>query len=237
MIPRVSTNRAVCAQPLLRLCTLLCGVFCALPPSCASAERVSESRAADEYSAIAAELREMERVDQELRMRWIGLGAGATLELEKEIEAVDRSNTRRLKQIVAEIGWPGRSQVGAEASHSAWLLVQHADLDPEFQAQALALIEPLAAHGELEPSECALLTDRVLVAQHRPQRYGTQYKIVRREGVTYFGPSTPIEEPAELDLRRARVGLEPIEEYLATLRELFHVPADARPLGSDELDG
>jgi hypothetical protein len=51
------------------------------------------------------------------------------------VEPVDRANTARLKEIVAEHGWPGYQLVGEAAAHAAWLLAQHAP--PDFQEQCL----------------------------------------------------------------------------------------------------
>lgn len=52
-------------------------------------------------------------------------------------QKVDIANTARLKQIIAEYGWPTASMVGKKASYSAWLLAQHADLDLDFQKSCL----------------------------------------------------------------------------------------------------
>src|SRR3546814_17491742 len=45
----------------------------------------------------------------------------------------DRKNRAMLRAYVAQKGWPTISAVGKEASHAAWLLVQHADPDPALQ--------------------------------------------------------------------------------------------------------
>jgi hypothetical protein len=51
------------------------------------------------------------------------------------VEPVDRANTARLKEIVAEHVWPGYQLVGETAEHAAWLLAEHAP--PDFQEQCL----------------------------------------------------------------------------------------------------
>ena len=87
---------------------------------------------------------------------------------------VDRDNTAWMKGVVAEIGWPGRSVAGADGAHAAWLLVQHADTDPAFQRRCLDLMTEAAQAGEASLKELAYLTDRVLLAEGKPQEYGTQ---------------------------------------------------------------
>lgn len=65
-----------------------------------------------------------------------------------------------------------------------------------------------APPGEVSPSHVAYLTDRVLVNERKPQRYGTQFWTVNGE----LEPR-PIEDEANVDQRRAEVGLEPMDAY------------------------
>ena len=62
----------------------------------------------------------------------------------KALEAMDTDNTAWLKAVVQEHGWPGRSLVGEDAANAAWLLIQHADHDLEFQRTCLDLLEQAA---------------------------------------------------------------------------------------------
>ena len=59
----------------------------------------------------------------------------------------DADNTAFMRQVLAKCGWPRRSVVGEEAARAAWLLTQHADMDPQYQV--LAAQQPLSGHGEL----------------------------------------------------------------------------------------
>jgi hypothetical protein len=54
--------------------------------------------------------------------------------------ALHRSNTTRLREIVAEHGWPGLALAGADGAEAAWFIAQHAVLDVDFQRQALAAL-------------------------------------------------------------------------------------------------
>ncbi len=134
-----------------------------------------------------------------------------------QCRAVDADNTSFLKTVIAVQGWPGRDLVGRQAADAAWLLCQHADADRDFQHLCLRLLADAVAAGQADPSHLALLTDRVRVADGRPQVYGTQYfKPEHGE----FGPS-PIEDPEQLDARRQQVGLEPFAAYDQRMRELY----------------
>jgi hypothetical protein len=127
-----------------------------------------------------------------------------------EYRRIDGGNTNRLRQILAEYGWPGKSLVGDKGAHHAWLIAQHADRDPAFQRQALELLREAVARGEAKPRDLAYLTDRVRVNEGRGQVYGTQM----RPDENGLPVPQPIEEPERVDERRREVGLEPFDEYV-----------------------
>lgn len=125
---------------------------------------------------------------------------------------VDRDNQKRLKEIISKEGWPGKSLVGNDGANAAWIIAQHADSDVAFQKECLALMEA-APPDEVRKSDVAYLTDRVLVAEGKKQRFGTQ-----------MGPNfkpQPIEDEANVDARRASVGLQPLAEYLREAEKAY----------------
>lgn len=130
----------------------------------------------------------------------------------KAMMASDAVHTRRVKAILAEQGWPPVSKVGKEGSSAFWLLVQHADADPEFQRRALGLMEALIATGEASSRQFAYLWDRT----HTPQKYGTQGKCYGKKD---WRPH-PIEAPERVDAERAAMRLPPLAAYVAEVSEL-----------------
>lgn len=105
--------------------------------------------------------------------------------------------------------FPTVEEVGRDGVDAAWLLVQHAGMDaPEFQRQMLAQVESTPQAFAFQNGEPALLADKVLVTQGRPQRYGTQFEL--RQG--RYVP-LPIQPPDGVDIRRASVGLMPLPDY------------------------
>lgn len=128
--------------------------------------------------------------------------------------SVDDTNRERLKEIVRVYGWPLISMVGKEAASAAWLLAQHSDPEPQFQAECLSIMENLSS-DEIARDELAFFEDRVRVNQGLPQIYGTQF--YKRDGV--FGPR-PIEDPEHLDERREEVGLGSFAAYEKLMRSL-----------------
>jgi hypothetical protein len=128
---------------------------------------------------------------------------------------VDDRNTARLKEIVAEIGWPTISKVGAEASSAAWLIAQHSYADPDFMKKCLELMKQ-ADEGDVRPANIAYLEDRLLSMENKPQIYGTQF----HKNENGWEP-LPIQDPESVDERRAGVGLEPLADYLSRIKETY----------------
>ena len=156
--------------------------------------------------ALREELLRLKAEDQALRSR-------ETISL-NDLVAVDEKNTARLKEIVAQYGWPTKSMVGDDGALAAWLLAQHADRDPPFQLLVLDLMEKLISSGEVNPANYAYLLDRT----HRPQIYGTQGTCASP------GKWTPreIESPEFVDDRRASVKINPVKlsEYIELVSKL-----------------
>ncbi|MBD8900509.1 DUF6624 domain-containing protein [Rhodanobacter sp. DHG33] len=136
---------------------------------------------------------------------------------------VDGRNLPRIRQIDAAQGFPTPAQVGSDGMHAAWQLVQHADRDPGFQAHVLEELQGRPGHGGVDAQEYATLTDRVLLAQHKLQRYGTQFDPAGiKDGE--LKPS-PMEDAGRVDQRRAAAGLPPLADYECLLRVVYKVPA------------
>lgn len=115
------------------------------------------------------------------------------------VDAGSARNVRELKQIIAHYGWPTVSMVGYQGAHAAALIAQQATGDPEFQSDALQLMEPLFSADQVRAIDYAVLYDIV----HSPQRFGTEVRCV--DG--HWQPSKPVEDLQHLAARRARVGL------------------------------
>jgi inosine-uridine nucleoside N-ribohydrolase len=178
--------------------------------------------------ALRAELLHRMEADQAIRQRfleWMQQNHRADVEalksqdfpVARQMRAIDRDNTERMKRIVERYGWPGKSLVGQDGANAAWLLVQHADQDRAFQRRCLALMSVAAARGEVSKTDFAYLEDRVRVAENKPQRYGTQTREVNGKQVP-----DPIEDEAHVDARRAEAGMPPLANYLQLVNTMMH---------------
>lgn len=171
---------------------------------------------------LRAELLKMSDADQKARNAAVADGNKHPT-LFKAIYDVDGRNLPHIRQVDAKQGFPTHIQVGSDGMHAAWLLVQHADRDPVFQTHVLEELQARSDLGGVDAQEYAALTDRVLVAQHKPQRYGTQFD---PQGIKSgrLQPS-PIDDAGHVDQRRAAIGLPPLTDYACMLRVVYKLPA------------
>ncbi len=140
------------------------------------------------------------------RAKGVDVDKAASAQLWKRIGEQDRVNQKRVTEMIDKYGWPKRSQVGPLAATAVFLVIQHAELD--VQLSYVERMREAAMAGEASKQNLALLEDRLLIRQGKPQRYGSQVDTQNGVGLK------PTEDEANLDARRATMGLGPICEYL-----------------------
>lgn len=123
-----------------------------------------------------------------------------------------------LRGILEREGYPGLQEVGAGACEHFWNLLQAADGDPALQRRALALLKEQVARQNAPGRHLAWLQDRVLINSGQPQRYGTQIRL--NADSSSFEPR-PVEDPTQLDTRRATLGLGPIAGYIELMNRRY----------------
>jgi hypothetical protein len=209
-------NRILAAIATTAIIVAACG------PS--SPQRSPETRAEGVDEDLRQELLEMERADQSLR-------AGMTPErmqdtaFMREMLRTQEAHADRIGQILESSGWPTEVLVGKDGARAAWILVQHGGLS--VQRAALDLIQASPASG-VSPGDIATLTDRVLLAEGKPQRYGTQFRF--EDGNLW---QEPVEAPESLDERRAEVGLPPMADYVKIVEEAYGIRTSAEAAAED----
>ncbi|MBO7284261.1 MAG: hypothetical protein J6U71_04275 [Bacteroidales bacterium] len=135
-----------------------------------------------------------------------------------EMERVDSLNQAIVFEILDKDGWP--SNLSNKANQAIWIVIDHSNL--AFQRKYLYLVKEKAEECILEKADYAILNDRVLMGEGKPQIYGTQIKmnatIVDDEIAMQFF-LWPVENPIVLDSLRNTMGLSPIKEYLQNSSE------------------
>ena len=174
--------------------------------------------------ALQRELLLRAKLDQEARSAALtvdtALVGSSTDPRVDRVQDIDAANLRRLKQIVRQDGFPTAKMVGFNGVDAAWLLTQHADSDHAFQIAMLNVITAPGRKGQVNEQNVALLTDRVLIAQGKPQVYGSQFGMHDGE----FKPG-PIADAAHVDERRKAHGLGSLAEYTCVLRAVYGIGA------------
>jgi len=124
------------------------------------------------------------------------------------INQKDAENLQKVKQIIKQYGWVGADKVGAKASEALFLVVQHADLAT--QQTYLPVMRVAVQEKKAQPDSLALLEDRVAMRSGKKQIYGSQINVDKAGVARIF----PIEDPENVDQRRASMGLSPLADYV-----------------------
>jgi len=127
----------------------------------------------------------------------------------KMISEKDSINLIKVKTILDTRGWLGADVVGEQGNTTLFLVIQHSDI--KTQERYLPMMRQAVKNGKAKGSSLALLEDRVALRQGRMQIYGSQ---INRDIKTQSFYVSPLEDPDNVDKRRAEVGLQPLAEYL-----------------------
>ena len=177
----------------------------------------NDPRRAPIPDSVRAELIAMGRDDQRLRADLSPERLQDTL-FARELMRGDSVRTAVLRTIVDRYGWPDSARAGVDAAQAAFLILQHS-ADHEFQKSLAPTLESLAARGEMQQADVAMLVDRVLMNDSLPQRYGTQFVFDNGRWVLH-----PVENEAELESRRAAMGLPTMAEYVKMMEDFYSAP-------------
>ncbi len=84
-----------------------------------------------------------------------------------------------------------------------WLGLQHST--KEIRKKYFSYIEKAVKNGDLSKQQYALMKDKILMDEGKPQIYGSQID----NGKLY-----KLKDPINVNERRKEMGMEPIEDYL-----------------------
>ena len=140
---------------------------------------------------------------------------------------IDSSNMAFVENYFITNGYPGKSVVGEESSLAAWYVLQH---NPDKIATYLPLIKKAAADGEISMRSAAMMEDRYLMNEGKPQVYGTQGMHYDDERGSFIWP---IKNPETVNERRMKAGYDQtIEAYS---KVLFGPDFEYKVLGIDDV--
>jgi hypothetical protein len=122
------------------------------------------------------------------------------------IQYIDSCNQVQVKSMIARYGWMGKSLIG-NYNQVLFIVIQHAD--SATQEKYFPMLQQSVAEGESNASDMALMQDRILMRQGKKQIYGSQVVYSKTGDQIFY----PIEDERNVNIRRANVGLQPMEEY------------------------
>jgi len=159
--------------------------------------------------ALQNEVERLSKTDQAVRP-----AGKKTWDLEK-LAATDRADGVEAHAIFAKYGLPTFALVGPQAAQDFDDVIQHQPL--AFQKQVLPQMKADVEAGQVSSESYAMLLDRVESYSHQPQTYGENF-VCTPDGK---GKPSPIADPADVDRRRAEIGLMPLGLYSKALGELY----------------
>ena len=175
-------------------------------------------------------LLDMEALDQKVRAELTAAGA-LNDTYHPKLEEVHRTNSSRLRQIIAVFGWPGIALVGDHGAKAAWRIALHSITEPAFMRQCRDLIERASDAGDAPRWQFAIIDDRIRVYEGKPQRYGTQLR---------YGPDGlephPIENEQRVNSMRMQAGLPPLAQTLKKARLQPKPPGDPSAREATEIE-
>jgi len=154
-----------------------------------------------------------------------GTGSKPVDSIGKIMTYKDSLNLIKITKILDEKGWVGKDVVGSQANQTLFLVIQHSDL--KYQQKYLPMMREAVKKGNANAGSLALLEDRIALREGRKQIYGSQFAI---NSITKKKFILPLEDPDNVDKRRAEVGLGPIADYAKKFDIVWDVEAYKKEL-------
>jgi hypothetical protein len=178
-------------------------------------QSVVDKREANYDKPLQAKLLEIYEDDQLIRQQFIsaqkefGHQSRQVDSLGRIMMYKDSINLIKVTEILDKYGWVGADKVGGQANQTLFLVIQHSDL--KTQQKYLPIMREAVKKGNANASSLALLEDRVALGEGRRQIYGSQIGYDDETGKSYV---LPLEDPDNVDKRRAEVGLGLLADYV-----------------------
>jgi len=115
----------------------------------------------------------------------------------------DHRNQELVISIIEKCGMPTLKEVTQKQMNAIWLGLQHSN--KKIRKKYFSQIEKAVENGDLSKQQYALMKDRMLMDEGKPQIYGSQIK----NGKLY-----KLKNPETVNERRKKMGMGTIEDYL-----------------------
>ncbi|MGY0343123.1 DUF6624 domain-containing protein [Xylella fastidiosa] len=179
-------------------------------------KRSVSGRPAAQLKDVAAQLIAIGEQDQVDRKRVMLPGFD-----DDALYTADLKRQKQLERLMRGRGLFRLNEVGKDAVTAEFLIIQHSS--PAFMKRFEKEMGELAARGDFPKDDYATFVDRLLVYEHKPQRYGTQ---ANGDLELY-----PIEDEQFVDKRRASMGLPPLQVLLDKFEKVKQSVRNGKGLG------
>lgn len=131
----------------------------------------------------------------------------------EQMKEIDEENIELVSSLLTN-GLP--EGLNLESYEAIWLIIDHAGIKQ--QKQYLPLMKRASKKGLISANDLATLTDRIMMYEGKPQKYGTQSYTVNVDGkqMIYIWP---VSNPRKLNRLRKEINTCSIEEYVLLLKE------------------
>lgn len=167
------------------------------------------------YNSVMRQLFTIDELDQRYRNQidYVESKYGKNSEeiktLFKSMDKADSINLIQVEAIIEKYGWLGYNQIGSQANTALFMVIQHSNL--KTWQKYLPIMQAAVKDGKAKATQLALLQDRLDLHEGRKQNYGSQlvWSIDKNKYLVL-----PLNDPDNVDKRRAEVGLSSLAEYL-----------------------
>jgi len=181
----------------------------------ATMQKDADKREVNYDKPLQAELLQIYEEDQKYRQQINGIAdkhgydSKEMKDLWTIINEKDSINLIKIKAVLDKSGWVGPDKIGEQANQTLFLVIQHSD--QATQQKYLPMMREAVKNKNASGSALALLEDRVALGEGKKQTYGSQIGRDKETGKSYV---LSLDDPDNVDKRRASVGLGPLADYV-----------------------
>ncbi len=124
-----------------------------------------------------------------------------------------------VSEILDTRGWIGPEILGTKGSQTIFHVIYNADL--KTQEKYLPMLKTAVTNEQAGGDQLAMMIDRCNISKRKKQVYGSQ---IGKDSISGHYYILPIKNPSRVDELRAKVGLNPIQEYVRRWNIRWNIP-------------
>lgn len=126
-----------------------------------------------------------------------------------QMRFIDSVNQIKTERFIDTHGWRGQDELGYQGNATLFLVIQHSD--SAIQEKYIPLLREAVKQKKARPEDLALMEDRLSISKDGYQIYGSQ---IAQDPTTKKFFILQIKDEANVNKKRAEVGLQSLEEYV-----------------------